>query len=110
MLNGIQTETSYTSRFHKPVSPVIEVLDDFRMLKVQVSVHEVVVVAVFVIDQFLVCPTFIVSLDQVNTRFTAFGIVVCTGEVVPVPFKVIIGFLTSIKSEVGPSVDSKGLT
>ncbi|VJJ37106.1 Uncharacterised protein [Streptococcus pneumoniae] len=34
MLNGIQTETSYTSRFHEPISPVIDVLDDFRMFKV----------------------------------------------------------------------------
>ena len=66
MFNGIQAETSNSSRFHEPVSPVIDVLDDFRVLKVQVSVHEVVVVAVFVIDQFLVCPTFIVPLDQVN--------------------------------------------
>ena len=34
VLNGIQAETSYTSRFHEPVSPVIDILDNFRMLKV----------------------------------------------------------------------------
>ena len=34
VLNGIQAETSYTSRFHEPISPVIDILDDFRMFKV----------------------------------------------------------------------------
>ena len=53
------------------------------------------------------CPAFVVTLDKIDTFFISFGIEVSPIKVVPVPFKVVVSFLTSVKSEMSPTIDFK---
>ena len=53
------------------------------------------------------CPAFVVTLDKIDATFISFGIEVSSIKVVPVPFKVIVGFIASVKSEMSPTVDFK---
>ena len=110
MFTRIETEAFYPSCFNKPFGPLVEVFDHFWVFEVDISVHEVIIVAVFAVDQIILCPTFVVPLDLVNPTLIAGSIVVGTGEVVPVPMEVIVGCISTIKGKFGPSFDSKRLS
>ena len=110
MLDGIQTETFYTSRFDKPFSPLIEIFYNLRVFEIDICVHEVIVVSIFLVHQIPMSPTFVVSLDLVDPILITRSIVVSTGEVVPMPVEVIIGSISAIKGEFSPSLNSEGLS
>jgi len=46
-------------------------------------------------------------LDKIDTTFITFGIEVGSVKVVPVPFKIVVGFITSVKGEMCPAFDFK---
>ena len=39
----------YTSAFNKPMSPVVEILDDFGVLEINIRIHEIVVVTILIV-------------------------------------------------------------
>ena len=110
MLDGIQTETFYTSRFDKPFSPLIEIFYNFRVFEIDIGVHEVIVVSILLVHQIPMSPTFVVSLDLVDPILITRSIVVSTGEVVPMPVEVIIGSISAIKGEFSPSLNGEGFS
>ena len=66
MFDRIQTEAFYTSRFDKPFSPLVEIFYNFGMFEIDIGVHEVIVVSVFLVYQISMSPTFVVPLDLVD--------------------------------------------
>ena len=110
MFDRIQTEAFNTSRFDKPVCPLIKIFHDFRVLEINISIHEVVVVSVFLVYQISLGPTFVVPLDLVDPILITRSIVVSTGEVVPMPVEVIIGSISTIKGEFSPSLNGEGFS
>src|SRR5699024_5490129 len=109
VLDSVQTKTCYASRFHEPVRPVVDILNDLRVFKVQISVHEIVVVTVFTIHQILVRPTFVIPLNLKNTCLACLDIVVSPSEMVPVPLKSVVFMLSTCKGKIGPTLDFKRL-
>ena len=107
VFDRIQTEAFNTSGFDKPVCPLIKIFYNLRVLEINISIHEVIVVAVFLVDQISLSPTFVVSLDLVDPTFITRSIIVCTGEVVPMPLEIIVCSMAPIKSEVGPSLNGE---
>ena len=110
MLDGIQTETFYTSRFDKPFSPLVQIFYNLGMFEIDIGVHEVIVVSVFLVYQISMSPTFVVPLDLVDPILITRSIVVSTGEVVPMPVEVIIGAISAIKGEFSPSLNGEGFS
>ena len=66
VFDRIQTKTFYTSRFDKPVSPLVEIFYNLGMFEIDIGVHEVIVVSVFLVYQISMSPTFVVPLDLVD--------------------------------------------
>ena len=66
VFDRIQTETFYTSRFDKPVSPLIEIFYNLGMFEIDIGVHEVIVVSILIVYQISMSPTFVVPLDLVD--------------------------------------------
>jgi len=46
-------------------------------------------------------------LDKIDATFITFGIEVSSVKVVPVPFKIVVGFIASVKGEMCPAFDFK---
>ena len=66
VFDRIQTKTFYTSRFDKPFSPLVEIFYNLGMFEIDIGVHEVIVVSVFLVNQISMGPTFVVPLDLVD--------------------------------------------
>ena len=110
VLDCIQTEALNPCCFDKPFSPLVEIFYNLGMFEIDIGVHEVIVVSVFLVYQISMGPTFVVPLDLVDPTFITWSIVVRTGEVVPMPVEVIIGAISAIKGEFGPSLNGEGLS
>ena len=66
MFDCIQTESLNPCRFDKPFSPLIEIFYNLGMFEIDIGVHEVIVVSVFLVNQISMGPTFVVPLDLVD--------------------------------------------
>ena len=80
------------------------------MFEIDIGVHEVIVVSILIVYQISMSPTFVVPLDLVDPILITWSIVVRTGEVIPMPVEVIIGAISAIKGEFGPSLNGEGFS
>ena len=69
VFDGIQTEALNPCRFDKPFSPLVEIFYNLGMFEIDIGVHEVIVVSVFLVNQISMGPTFVVPLDLVDPTF-----------------------------------------
>ena len=109
MFNRIETEAFYPSSFDKPFCPLVEIFNHLWVFEVDIGIHEIVIVSIFVVNQIILSPAFVIPLNLVDSTFITGSIIVGTGEVVPVPVEVIVGSISAIKGEFGPALDSKRL-
>ena len=82
MFNGIESKTPEVDLFSQPHSPVLDVVFDFRMIVVQVSIHEVVIIALLFI--YRLRPVLSIPLDSVNGCLVIRCIEIRTGEMIPI--------------------------
>ncbi len=103
----IQTENLSIQSF-KPFSPLVEIFYNPPMFEIDIGVHanRSFRFSLFVImwAQPLLSP------DLVDPTLLRGAIVVSAGEVVPMPVEVIIGAISAIKGEFGPSLNGEGLS
>ena len=69
MFDCIQTESLNPCCFDKPFSPLVEIFYNLGMFEIDIGVHEVIVVSVFLVNQISMGPTFVVPLDLVDPTF-----------------------------------------
>jgi len=82
MFDGIETNAFDVELFSKPYSPILDIIFDFRVIVVEVGIHEVVVVAFFFI--YRLRPVLPIPLDPVDGCLVVRCIVVRTGEMIPI--------------------------
>lgn len=110
MLYGIETNTLERDLFAEPDSPIENIFNDFRMRVVEISEHEVIIVAFLGIDIVAISPAFcLVSENLIDGSLVVFGVVVSAGEMVPVVF--LLGVFGSSAGEIEsqPGIDLVGV-
>lgn len=82
VLHSVQTETLETDLLGYPLAPVLDISINFWVRVVQVGKHEKVCIAVLIV--YARTPTLVLTLNLENGVAFILGIVVGTGEMVPV--------------------------
>lgn len=110
MLNSIKPNTLQCNLLTQPFAPVDNISFNFRMLVIEICEHEVIVITLLAIDISGFSPSFgLVAEDLVDGCFVVIGVVVCTGEVIPVVLLLRVLLSAAGEVEAEPGVDFVGV-
>jgi hypothetical protein len=110
MLHCIESNPLQLNLLAEPHTPMNNILRHLRVIVIQICEHEVVIIALLTIHIPRLRPTLrLVTQDFVDSGLVVVGVVIGTGEVVPVVFLLRVFFSSAGKVEAEPGIDFVGV-